>query len=142
KMIITRLVNSSSNVARASARSHHRVTHLRCACSSVQTNNGYGSLHSSTDDSRRSLTGIDWGLVYPDAVASTSYGNTLEPYKSLDAILVLGGGLTGPDSLPQWVERRLDTALSLQRLQSRPCPILSLGGGTPHKEPYLDSRGF
>ncbi|KAG2432291.1 hypothetical protein HYH02_013014 [Chlamydomonas schloesseri] len=30
----------------------------------------------------------------------------------------------------------------MQRLQRRPVPILSLGGGTPHKGPYLDERGY
>ncbi|PNH10615.1 hypothetical protein TSOC_002646 [Tetrabaena socialis] len=103
------------------------------------------------DEAARALPGIDWGLSFhgtEDAsslsTASSPVGAAavLLPYSSLDAIVVLAGGQTGPESLPEWVERRLDAALSLQRLHARPCPVLLLGGGTPHKGPYLDSRGF
>ncbi|GLI64517.1 hypothetical protein VaNZ11_007786 [Volvox africanus] len=95
------------------------------------------------DDTSRALPGVVWGLVYHDPSAENRWHrDLLEQYRSLDAIVVLAGGQTGPQSTPAWVERRLDTALSLQRLQGRACSILSLGGGTPHKPPYLDTAGF
>ncbi|GAX74707.1 hypothetical protein CEUSTIGMA_g2155.t1 [Chlamydomonas eustigma] len=61
----------------------------------------------------------------------------------LDAIVVLAGGQTTQGSgLPPWVERRLDTCLGFQKLQSKNCPILCLGGGTPHKPPILNDKGY
>lgn len=38
-----------------------------------------------------------------------------------DAILVLGGGLTPDGHLPPWVARRLDAAVTIQRLQGEAC---------------------
>ncbi|KAG1661097.1 hypothetical protein FOA52_012086 [Chlamydomonas sp. UWO 241] len=64
------------------------------------------------------------------------------PPTDADAILMLAGGQTNTgNNLPPWVERRLDTCLGLQRLQSKPCPVLCLGGGTPHKPPILRPSG-
>ncbi|KAG2485407.1 hypothetical protein HYH03_015893 [Edaphochlamys debaryana] len=105
------------------------------------------------DEEHRALPGIAWGLSYSEpgqeglvhgspAPQSTARGVLPEAYRSVDAILMLAGGQTGPDSVPPWAERRLDTCLSLQDAQRKTTPILLLGGGTPHKGPYLDSRGF
>jgi hypothetical protein len=90
-----------------------------------------GSNGGSTSASRI-LPGVAWGLHYspPDGSPHTPSGTETdlpEAHRNVDAIVVLAGGQTGPDSVPPWVERRLDTALSLQRLQRRPVPILSLG---------------
>jgi len=60
----------------------------------------------------------------------------------LDAIIVLGGGLTAGGDLPLWVKRRLDLAHSLYVSQVHAPPILCSGGGTPHKPPVLDQEGF
>lgn len=59
----------------------------------------------------------------------------------LDAVLVLAGGqLAG--GVPVWVERRLDKALQLQRLNGPNCRIVCLGAGTPHRRPFLTPEGF
>lgn len=45
-------------------------------------------------------------------------------------------------SLPPWVDRRLDGAAHIYRLQAKRCPVVLLGAGTPHKRPVLDDAGF
>ena len=59
----------------------------------------------------------------------------------LDAVVMLAGGLLPGGGLPEWVSRRLDAAYDVHLLQRRACPVLLLGGGTPHKPPVLDARG-
>ncbi|EFJ48232.1 hypothetical protein VOLCADRAFT_104906, partial [Volvox carteri f. nagariensis] len=127
------------SVARVLTQSRRQLVRLHCSTQSSSANHVVAK-----DDVSRLLPGITWGLSYhgPSTATNGQHSNPLEPYRSLDAIIVLAGGQTGPDSIPKWVERRLDTALSLQSLQQKACPILSLGGGTPHKAPYLDSGGF
>jgi hypothetical protein len=59
-----------------------------------------------------------------------------------DAIIVLAGGLTPDGGLPPWVSRRLDAGADMQRRQQTPaCPLLCLGGGTPHKPAVLGASG-
>ncbi|CAL8461631.1 g1162 [Coccomyxa elongata] len=70
----------------------------------------------------------------------------LDPDSSLvrndyDAIIVLAGGLTPDGGLPEWVTRRLDAGADIQRQQGKQCPVLCLGGGTPHKPPVLGPSG-
>jgi hypothetical protein len=60
----------------------------------------------------------------------------------LDAILVLAGGQLRGGGVPVWVERRLDTALQLQKLNGPSCSIVCLGNGTPHRRPILTPEGF
>lgn len=62
------------------------------------------------------------------------------PLADLDAIIILAGGQTREGGLPLWVTRRLDLGAELQR--GSDVPIVCLGGGTPHKPPILDSRGY
>ncbi|KAJ9530018.1 hypothetical protein QJQ45_023304 [Haematococcus lacustris] len=72
----------------------------------------------------------------------SSDGRSIAPPANLDAIVVLAGGLLADGQCPEWVERRLDVGLGLQQQQANPlCPILCLGGGTPHKPPILGSNG-
>ena len=59
----------------------------------------------------------------------------MPPY---DAILVPGGGLVDHETLPLWVQRRLDRAL--ERYQGE--TIITLSAGTTYKPPPLDPRGF
>jgi hypothetical protein len=63
------------------------------------------------------------------SVKSCDNGLHISPYPTdLDAIVVLAGGQTSHGSgLPPWVERRLETSLGFQNLQSKQCPILCLG---------------
>jgi hypothetical protein len=159
----------------------------RTACKAA--GNGNGSSEAHLEEAARALPGVQWGLWHvepgqaaPETSTSAS-GDLSEAYRSLDAVVVLAGGQTSATGVPPWVERRLDTALSLQRLQRKPTPILNLGtphrrhshrrayravglvlglpcvalprgphvfaavhtpagGGTPHKAPYLDERGY
>ncbi|GMH33459.1 hypothetical protein BSKO_01293 [Bryopsis sp. KO-2023] len=67
---------------------------------------------------------------------------SVEIRNKYEGIFVLAGGFLSDGGLPAWVERRLDASADVQRLQERNCPIVCLGGGTPHKPPILDSRGF
>ncbi|GLC46941.1 hypothetical protein PLESTB_001544900 [Pleodorina starrii] len=132
-----------SGIRVLAATSRRQLARLSCSASSNKCNGNH--VASANHASTRVLPGVTWGLAYHEPSAEANGlddSSDLERYKSLDAIVVLAGGQTGPDSIPVWVERRLDTALSLQRLQRQPCPILSLGGGTPHKGPYLDTAGF
>ncbi|GBF93965.1 hypothetical protein Rsub_06214 [Raphidocelis subcapitata] len=59
----------------------------------------------------------------------------------LDAVVMLAGGLHPDGGLPDWVSRRLDTSFDIHLTQQRRCPILMLGGGTPHKPPVLAPSG-
>ncbi|KAI8465339.1 MAG: DUF218 domain-containing protein [Monoraphidium minutum] len=54
---------------------------------------------------------------------------------------MLAGGVHEDGVLPEWVTRRLDTAYDVHLLQQRRCPILFLGGGTPHKPAVLTPTG-
>lgn len=93
----------------------------------------------SPDEASRALPGVSWGLRYDPEPGVDFFtppipndgGDELEPYRSADAIVVLAGGQDGPYALPSWVERRLDAALSLHKLQRTPCPVLCLGGSAP-----------
>jgi len=57
--------------------------------------------------------------------------------RDLDAVLVLAGGLLEDGGLPPWVVRRLEVAAGVAAAQHTACPVLCLGGGTPHKPPVL-----
>lgn len=111
-----------------------RASRPLLAARSATNDSKNGSKHPS-DSKARILPGVAWGLHYSppevptSAHAPSSETDLPEAHRTVDAIVVLAGGQTGPDSVPAWVERRLDTALSLQRLQRRPVPILSLGEG-------------
>lgn len=56
-----------------------------------------------------------------------------------DALVVLGGGLTETAGVPLWGQRRLNTAYDLHNKHG--CPVLCLGGGTPHKPAMLSGTG-
>jgi len=65
---------------------------------------------------------------------SASTSGAAEP--PLDAVIVLGGGLTDGGGLPQWVAARLDAAHAT--FASRAArSLLCLGAGTPHRPPVL-----
>lgn len=67
--------------------------------------------------------------------------NEYKIYKNkLDFIIVLAGGLTETGKLNEWVIRRLDRAIELHEINK--CPILCCGGGTYHKPPYINEKGF
>lgn len=75
-----------------------------------------------------------------------SHVSWLDPHsspvrKDYDAVIVLAGGLTPDGGLPDWVTRRLDAGADIQRQQGTHCPVLCLGGGTPHKPPVLGPSG-
>ncbi len=55
-----------------------------------------------------------------------------------DGILIPGGGLIDADTLPLWVQRRLDRALEIEAGET----IITLSAGTTYKPPPLDARGF
>ena len=57
---------------------------------------------------------------------------------SYDAIVVPGAGVRAGGVLPEWVTRRLDRVLEIQRSE----PILLLSGGTMYKPPPRDLNGF
>jgi len=59
---------------------------------------------------------------------------------NLDLIIVLAGGLNEEGNLHEWVIRRLDRAIELHKLHD--CPILCSGGGTYHKPPFINEKGF
>ncbi|DBA72362.1 TPA: hypothetical protein ACH3X2_010515 [Trebouxia sp. C0005] len=75
--------------------------------------------------------------VQADVRRSLSRGHQQNP----DAVVVLGGGLTAQGGIPRWGQRRLDMALQIYRQPGGPCPILCLGGGTPHKPAVLSDNG-
>lgn len=58
-----------------------------------------------------------------------------------DAIMVLAGGQLPDGGVPEWVQRRLDASLHLYRAHGASCPIVCLGGGTPHRPPVFNSAG-
>ena len=66
--------------------------------------------------------------------------NKYNSFNQLDLIIVLAGGLTERGNLHPWVIRRLDRSIELHRTHSS--PILCLGGGTYHKAPYTNEKGF
>lgn len=57
----------------------------------------------------------------------------------LDCTLIPGGGLLPNGALPPWTIARLDLALTMKK-QSRWIGLLS--GGTVHKPPPIDTRGY
>lgn len=59
---------------------------------------------------------------------------------SPDAILVLAGGLKKDGIINEWVKKRLDDAIYF--FNKKNVPIICLGGGTYHKPPVLNERGF
>lgn len=79
-----------------------------------------------------------------DASGRRRIVNEGEELKSepLEAILVLAGGQLPEGGVPVWVERRLDKALQLQKLNGPECRIVCLGNGTPHRRPVLTTEGF
>jgi len=58
----------------------------------------------------------------------------------VDLIIVLAGGLTDKGELHEWVIRRLKRSIELHKIHK--CPILCCGGGTYHKPPYINEKGF
>lgn len=48
-------------------------------------------------------------------------------------------GLMEDGGLPPWVVRRLEVGAGLALQQERACPVVCLGGGTPHKPPVLET---
>jgi hypothetical protein len=61
-----------------------------------------------------------------------------ENKRSYDAVLIPGGGLTDAGELPPWVVNRLERALAYGSADF----FITLSGGTCHKPPPLDERGF
>ncbi|CAD7704434.1 unnamed protein product [Ostreobium quekettii] len=59
-----------------------------------------------------------------------------------EAIFVLAGGFTAQGTLPPSVTRRMDAVIDIQKRQDAFCPIVCLGGGTPHKKPPLTEQGY
>lgn len=59
-----------------------------------------------------------------------------------DAVCVLGGGYEEDGVLPPWVHHRLQLSHDLLSLQSPSCPVLCVGGGTPHRPPVLTPTGY
>lgn len=86
-----------------------------------------------------SLAAVPW-LCYVSNQSLSSNGTTLAPPLP-DAIMILGGGLNDNGSLPEWVQRRLDTGSGLYQHYGARCPIVCLGGGTPHKPDVLQASG-
>jgi len=60
--------------------------------------------------------------------------------EKLELIIVLAGGLTEEGKLHEWVIRRLNRAIELYKQNN--CPILCCGGGTYHKPPFINNKGF
>lgn len=56
-------------------------------------------------------------------------------------MLVLAGGQTPDGGVPPVVERRLDAGLQVAMLQNPTCPVLCVGGGSPHKPPVVSESG-
>ncbi len=59
---------------------------------------------------------------------------------SIDLIIVLGGGLDSDGRVHEWVKRRLDRAFELHKIYN--ATILCCGGGTYHKPPFTNDKGF
>lgn len=62
-----------------------------------------------------------------------------ESKKAYDAVVIPGGGLTPDGELPLWVKVRFEKALEIRE---RVKYFLLLSGGTVHKPPPTDHRGF
>jgi uncharacterized SAM-binding protein YcdF (DUF218 family) len=78
-------------------------------------------------------------LVFSSVEASTS--------RDIDAIIVLGGGLTPDGSPPLWQQARCKLAAELYSKAvaagQSPAPVvITLSGGTTWKAPPRDDRGF
>lgn len=58
----------------------------------------------------------------------------------IDVIVVLAGGLDNDGKLHEWVKRRLDRTIELNKMYN--VPIICCGGGTYHKPPYINKSGF
>jgi len=58
----------------------------------------------------------------------------------IDLLIVLAGGLNEKGQLHEWVIRRLERSIELHKINK--CPILCCGGGTYHKPPYINEKGF
>lgn len=69
---------------------------------------------------------------------SSSADSELAALEPLDCIFVLAGGQTHDGGVPLWVQRRLDAAYVAYVAQGRTCPIVVMGGGTPHRPPVLN----
>jgi hypothetical protein len=69
---------------------------------------------------------------------SSSADSELAALEPLDCIFVLAGGQTHDGGVPLWVQRRLDAAYVAYVAQGRGCPIVVMGGGTPHRPPVLN----
>ncbi len=57
---------------------------------------------------------------------------------TLDAVLVLGGGVREGGALPPWVIRRLDRAIDIAGTAT----IVCLSSGTVHRPPPLNDEGY
>src|SRR4051794_19910913 len=55
-----------------------------------------------------------------------------------DALLIPGGGVRAGGILPPWAAARFDRVLEL----AGKAYLIPLSGGTPHRPPPLDARGF
>ena len=75
-----------------------------------------------------------------------SGGNITVRGRRKTVIAVLGGGLTDQGLVPPHTELRLQKAVELYRHHEQLIPnsavIITLSGGTPHKPPPVDKRGF
>ena len=60
--------------------------------------------------------------------------------KKYDLIIVLAGGLDENGKVHEWVRRRLERSIELHKIHK--IPILCCGGGTYHKPPFLNDKGF
>ncbi|KAK9803666.1 hypothetical protein WJX72_009662 [[Myrmecia] bisecta] len=94
-------------------------------CCSIQAHRG-----SSSNGTRQAPQPVRWLTSTSDPVGD-----------NYDAIVVLAGGFTSTGGLPGWVTRRLDAAQDILQQQGSHCPILCLGGGTPHKPAILSVTG-
>jgi hypothetical protein len=64
--------------------------------------------------------------------------------EGIDSIVLLGGGLTSPTTVPPWVESRLRGAAAAHAAAAhagRRVPLLVSGGWSPHRPPIADARG-
>ncbi|KAL3146162.1 hypothetical protein ABBQ32_002878 [Trebouxia sp. C0010 RCD-2024] len=74
-------------------------------------------------------------------LAASFEGTDKSTFNKHDAVVVLGGGLTPDGGIPAWGQQRLQTALTIHKQTSGACPLLCLGGGTPHKPAVLSGTG-
>ena len=59
--------------------------------------------------------------------------------RTIDAVLIPGGGLSASGEVTPWVQARLERAIALT---PPPQFFIPLSAGTPHKPPPLDVEGF